>query len=415
MEAFNVFRDVYYPLNTDQDLKLDMRTHSKFTEMFEMGNAPSKVFSEPHASYSNPRIDNAFFASDQRLVRLQMKEMQVPQAEKKSNLTINKAELLTGCEQSYGPIDDLLNIIKRRDMQTPGSLHVLFGSSILVNQEHVIVPAREGMILSINGKDLSVLYLDCFDITFSYYDFKYGVLWVGNSLGEIYGYNKKYKEDKENTSDWIKYNNSKKEVFEGMKINESNQIYIEFLSYLTLNSSKIFTIKDLKSQFFRKSENFDFLSLHNKKKSEKSMSFVLESKTVLRSHIDPICMLTSSSNSNILISADRRMRVCVWDVEDNSILRKITPPHFAQLDMFNEFVRNEKPPSYLHKELTKLQVPLCISVSRENEDFAVMSKDYISVYTINAVPLGIYKRPLHDPKFTCVKIVDVVPLSFLIC
>lgn len=193
-----------------------------------------------------------------------------------------------------------------------------------------------------------------------------------------------------------------------MKINEANQMYIEFLSYLALNSAKIFTIKDLKNQFYRKTENFDFLSLHNKKKSEKSMSFVLESKTVLRAHIDPICMITSSSNSNLLITADRRMKVCVWDVEDSSLLRKITPPHFAQLDMFNEYVRNGKPPSYLHKELVKLQVPLSISVSKENEDFAIMSRDYISVYTINATPLGVYKRPLHDPKFTCVKIVDVI-------
>lgn len=380
--------------------------------MFEMGNAPSRIFNEPHNPYNNPKMDNPFFASEQRLARLLMKPVAAVPVDMKVPKTLNRIELFTGFEQNKGPIDELLNTIKKRGMSNSGDVYVLFGNSMLFSPEHIVVPTREGMLISVYGKELAIMYLDCFDITFTYYDEKHGLLWAGNSLGEVYCYKKRFKEQKETTDDQMRYKTSTRNTITGLRVSEKNQVYIEFISYLTLKTSKIYSIKDLKSHYCRKFENYDFLSLHTKKKKDSKLKFTLESKAVFRAHIDPICMIRVSSNSNILITADRRLKVCIWDVEEVRLLRKITPPHFAQLDIFNEYLRNNKPPSYLHKELVKLQVPLDMSISEENEDFAIMSRDYISVYTINGVPMTIYKRPLHDKKFNCVKLVDVSFIPF---
>lgn len=68
--------------------------------------------------------------------------------------------------------------------------------------------------------------------------------------------------------------------------------------------------------------------------------------------------------------------------------------------------KSEDPLSYLHKKQVKLQEPLGICCSTENEDFLVYSKTNMSVHNINGVLLSGLRIKNGQPRISKASIID---------
>lgn len=53
-----------------------------------------------------------------------------------------------------------------------------------------------------------------------------------------------------------------------------------------------------------------------------------------------------------------------------------------------------------------------VSISKENEDFGIISEDYLSIYTINGAPLLLRKRKRSEAKYTALLLSDVTSFPF---
>lgn len=91
------------------------------------------------------------------------------------------------------------------------------------------------------------------------------------------------------------------------------------------------------------------MTLYSRKKKMEEHELNIEQLFVLRGHSQPIQVLKPSHKSNILISVDKGLKLVIWDISTQKILRSIAVPHFSLLKMFKEYKDMSETASYMHK------------------------------------------------------------------
>ena len=168
------------------------------------------------------------------------------------------------------------------------------------------------------------------------------------------------------------------------------------------------------------------MNLNNLKKIPlgKSIAGLLQSKSSLKlkvlktfkSHLAAISFVEINKSYNLIISGDIEGIVCIWDIKENKLLKKIYSHHYFDPKIFQNVIFSGKSDEnlllnkFILKKLEYKKIGVDrqkikqISICEENGDFACISKDYLSVYSINGVILCSIHRKFNEedkiyPKF----------------
>lgn len=299
------------------------------------------------------------------------------------------------------------------------TVYLLQKNTFLLGQNMIGVVGNNTEFMCLTQTSALVGYLDCYDVTCYEYDWYNNIFWVGNSLGELFGYTLTFA----NANDLNKGKNDKsKGSFEGTScFKDAKEIPLTQISDST--DSKI-----IQNLFYAFTSNkgctkmksfylYFFQNLPNG--TMKTDSAMFECKTSLTSISQEFCFATetgkldlikSSRLSNIVLAVNSSSTITIWDVYDKCILVRLHPPHFTQAILLQNFSQKKRVDisKLLNKEFVAIQSPVAIDVSTDNEDFAVISQDYLSVYSCSGLLIASERSTSKQGLFTCVCIVRVV-------
>jgi hypothetical protein len=122
----------------------------------------------------------------------------------------------------------------------------------------------------------------------------------------------------------------------------------------------------------------------------------------------PVVLMKMTKNSNSLLVAEKNCTISVWNPFTGKLLNRIYSPLFELNILFKDMQKSEDPLSYLHKKQVKLQEPLGLCCSTENEDFLVYSKTNMAVHNINGVLLSGLRIKYGQPRISKASIIDVI-------
>lgn len=423
-------------------------TNSKFGSMkkqqqvmalvsaYQCGQVPAKLFKDDHPS----KIMSADIEKTNIISCILQSTESVGLLSKFTNPLIetldadsSRAKRLTGlkvCDNNSrhcGPLEYLLSKgqdYKQRSVKVSEGIetvYVLYRNSMLIDNNMIAVLGPNCELLCLTQTSASIAYLNSFDAC-SYEFFEYnGILWIGNSIGEIFGYtfnlasseshNSKDKKDK------IAQNKEEKSVFYKDKRNIpvvplSDTSDLHILKNIINNLTGMKMCLDFKTLF----HYFFQVSPSGFMKTDAAM-FETKSQLVSISHdfhftlgsTSKITKIKSSSLSNILIACNDQGSIFLCDIFDRCVLSRIHVPHFTQMILLMPL--DEKAQllfrTFLNKELVGVQRCLDLSISRSNEDFAVVSEDFVSVYSSAGMLLATERRKNTQECYTAVCICEV--------
>lgn len=222
---------------------------------------------------------------------------------------------------------------------------------------------------------------------------------------------------KENIEIQLQLKKSHKKHFIKLNPNENNKKNLKFFS-----SANIFNEDPLKSKkdFCHFYEIINNNSIKNEvipSELEKNTSQKLEFITVLAQHDSEVTFLEIAYSFSILISCDRQGILCLWEMKTWTLIQKIYSYHFKDLKIFKEICYYElnlyenfetKITSY-HNTMTQRESAKNISICQENGEFALVSSNYISIYSINGVLISAMNTQQEKlPKFTTAYLFRVI-------
>jgi len=265
--------------------------------------------------------------------------------------------------------------------------------------------------LALTQTTASLAYLDCYDLTSFDYDSYNNILWVGNSLGELHGYtivlsNSGERREKKSDPDCV-YRESKQIPV----LNLTQTTDIDKTKKLTSMFSGGTSFPDFKSMFHYLFQVSSSVVLE----TDKTM---FESKTSLVSMTHDFSFCTeggkvtkvrSSMGSNVVMAANSSSVVTLWDFFDRCVLLRVNPPHFTQSIVLQTVDDKSKLDfrKFLNKDFVSVQPILYFSYSVQNEDFLVVSQDYISMYSLGGVLVASERRTKKQDRFVCGVLLDV--------
>lgn len=215
-------------------------------------------------------------------------------------------------------------------------------------------------------------------------------------------------------------NKSKFSLKTFLDFQDLSQIFKPVLPFYQLNEKKIYVVKrgdysSMRSQtsnILEKEENSqnskEFLtqtSSFPNESAEKIKHRSLERRFLLRGgHNHEISHLKVLKSYGLLISCDIEGVLAFWNLENGKLVRKICSHHYQNLalckQIFDKFEENkEKDKEFFirikhHRRQKILSVELC----EETGDFLLISKNYVSFYSINGVLLAI--EQVTEQKFS---------------
>lgn len=280
----------------------------------------------------------------------------------------------------------------------------------------VVSPSTEFLCLTQNSAMMG--FLNCYDVTCYEFDSNNNILWVGNSLGELFGYVATFSPSMDNGKD--KKDKSKATQESTASFRDPKQVIFNHVTDNTdPNTIKnlIYSIPSIDRLIDFKSLFYYFLQVASCG-SFRTDSSLFECKCTLTSLTEEFMFTTEGSRldlikssylSNIIIAADQRSTITIWDVYDKCLLVRVHPPHFSQsiLVQMNEEKRILDFRRYLNKDFVTVQQPVAISISSDNEDFAVISQDFVSVYSCSGVLIANERTNGKQNRFTSVCIAQV--------
>lgn len=262
-------------------------------------------------------------------------------------------------------------------------------------------------------------YLDCYDVTCYEYDWYNNILWVGNSLGEIFGYSATFS----NNSEIPKTRSDKgKGFFEGNScFKDAKQIP---LTQITDNTDakiiqNLFNVFSSNEGHPKMKAFYTYFCQNLPNGTMRTDTSVSECKQTLTSlsqefrfatETGKLDLIKSSRLSNIVLAVNSQSTITIWDVYDKCVLVRLHPPHFTQIILLQNYdeKRTVDISKLLNKEFVSIQRPVAISISTENEDFAIVSQDYVSVYSCSGVLIANERTTNKQAYCTCVCIVKVI-------
>lgn len=117
-------------------------------------------------------------------------------------------------------------------------------------------------------------------------------------------------------------------------------------------------------------------------------------------HHKTIAFLEVSKSFGIAISLDEDGFLCIWDMV-GSFIRKFRVPHLLNAKTFRKLCENREDMPDFHVDFEEILVetPKFLSFLEQTGDFAVVSSNYVSLYTINGVVLAIER--CEKAHFSC--------------
>ena len=173
----------------------------------------------------------------------------------------------------------------------------------------------------------------------------------------------------------------------------------------------------------KKSPNIKEIFDVGSSKTQLQLKFVKNFKT----HFAAINCLEINNSFNLLISGDFDGIICIWQIKESTLLKKIYTHHYVDQHIFKKVlifdnsqheenlflsdIKNRKL-DYYKSAISREKVKQ-ISICEENGDFACISKNYVTLYSINGVILSIFHRKINEeniilPKFKHCLITTVI-------
>lgn len=141
------------------------------------------------------------------------------------------------------------------------------------------------------------------------------------------------------------------------------------------------------------------LTLHEAIHEEKVFHF-LHKATFSGYHHKSIAFLEVSKSFGLVLSLDEDGFLCTWDII-GSFIRKFRVPHLLNARIFRKLC--EEKTDYINFnvdfEETMVETPKFLSFLEQTGDFAIVSSNYVSLYTINGVLLAIER--CEKAHFSC--------------
>jgi hypothetical protein len=296
----------------------------------------------------------------------------------------------------------------------------MLGNSFFIDTDLLGAVSDTGELLFMTQDSIQLAYLNCYDMTSFHYDEYNCILWVGNSLGEVIGYSiarlsasspPKDKKDKPRPG------SSQQAFFQDANdiglssLSEKTDLdLLKYLSYIFTGSYGFLSLKTFYNLFFETHKTLS-LMVSIKQKAEKVINkpeLRVTKKFQFQTEGRRIVNIKSSFLSNVLIAVDIRSRVTIWDIHSNELLLMIYPNHFVQSNLFDlleDSTGDYK--SFLHKDFVAIQKPVAVDISEQNEDFAIISDDYLSLYSVSGSPIAQLRRA-REARFTCVHLCNVL-------
>jgi len=194
----------------------------------------------------------------------------------------------------------------------------------------------------------------------------------------------------------IEQKKSSKCHFIKININETGKKLFKYMSFTNLHNEIIYTKRDFM--------NFYDVIFNNFVKNEKGISTKetdsLKFDKLLMGHATEITCFELCYSFSLLISCDNEGVICLWEISKGKLIQKIYTYHFIAknnfkeicYDDFKEFSSIGEKTTKLHKMILQREKIKGISVCQENGDFAIISENYLSVYSINGVLISILNR-----------------------
>jgi hypothetical protein len=298
------------------------------------------------------------------------------------------------------------------------NVYIMLNNSFLLDQNMIGAVSQTTEFLCLTQNTAIVGYLNSYDVTCYDYDSYNHILWVGNSLGELFGYMVQFTPVSDQSKDKKERTKSSQESCASFR--DSKQVLLTHISentdasilknvFYSISSVKgLLDFKSLFHYFFQLSSN-GLIRTDSSLFECKTMLTGLTEEFMFTTEGSKLEIIRSSKLSNIVFTADSRCTITIWDAFDKCLLVRLHPPHFTQLILLQttEDKRRIDFRKYLNKDFVSVQAPTGISVSPENEDFAVISQDYVSVYTGSGVLIATERTTNKQDRFTAVCIAKV--------
>ena len=281
------------------------------------------------------------------------------------------------------------------------------------------VSTATNQFLAMTQTTASVAYLNCYDVTCFDYDTYNGILWVGNSLGELFGFTLVISGSGERRD-------QAKGDGEG-SFKEDRHINLTNLS--STQNIDIEVIKKLTGLFSGGQESSNFRSLFHYFFQVSSSVFIETGKTMFESKASLVSItqsfkfcteggklssIKSSSLSNVILAISCQSVVTIWDIFDKCVLIQVHPPHFTQAILLQTVDEKAKLDfrKFLNKDFVSVQPIIYSTFSAQNEDFILLSEDYISLFSLGGVMVASERRSKGKDPFSSVAILEVVPPAY---
>lgn len=297
-------------------------------------------------------------------------------------------------------------------------VYLLAKNSFFLGHNMIGLVSKDTEFMCLTQTSAFVGYLNCYDITCYEYDWYNNILWVGNSLGELFGYRMTFV----NNSDLNKTrtDRGKGSADGSSSFKDANQIPLTQITdntdskivqnlFKTFSSNKGYPkMKPFYLYFFQMSSN-GFMKTDSSLFECKQTLTNLSQEFRFATETGKLELIKSSRLSNIVLTANSSSTITIWDIYDKCILVRLHPPHFSQVILLQNFDEKRRVDfrKFLNKDFASIQSPVAVSISPNNEDFAIISQDYVSVYSCSGVLIANERTTNKQDRFTSVCIVQV--------
>ena len=434
VERINVYQSGNYLYGPHAIKNTKKSTPLDFVYPFQCGQVAGRIFNDDHpnkivktSDMNNNNILHKIIVKE-NLISIKPVGMFYNEYLKKLSPSflmskLTKLNLSDNSNRYIGPIDYIMKKMKmkqpdkNKDKLYIDDVYQLHQGSFII-EGNMLGTIYNNILLCIAQKYAYIAYIHTYDISSYHYDTYNRILWIGNSIGELYGY-----------TIHISYNNhsdkSRLEAGTGVLCRDSKRI-----DMIDITDSNVNVLREVFMSYMCMQSKHDEKTSESIKKlyhclfrhSSKSIGNVGDNMYDCRSHVtfimkdyhmctesSEVSIIRSSNLSNIIISINTQSIVFIWDIYDKCLLIRMHTPHYLQPLLVNHsddrYTIDFR--KYLNKDIVKIQRPVSINISIVNEDIAVVSEDYISIYSINGVLIASHKRSKGHNNYTCVYIADV--------
>lgn len=229
---------------------------------------------------------------------------------------------------------------------------------------------------------------------------------------------------KENIEIQLQLKKGLKKHFIKLNPNENNKKNLKFFSSANIFNEDLLKTKKDFCHFYEIINNNTTKNEFIPSELEKNTSQKLEFITVLAQHDSEVTYLEIACSFSILISSDKKGILCLWEMNTWTLIHKIYTYHFSEskifkdicyyeLNIYENFENFESKITSYHNTLTQREAAKYISICQENGEFALVSANYISIYSINGVLTSVMNTQQEKlPKFTTAYLFRVIFSKF---